>query len=67
MDKTQLLLKKYVDCASNLAENVKRNVQHEGKIDNKTVLSLNEFIIAANSIAHLPWDFEDNENDTKLN
>ena len=66
MDKTQALLKKYVDCATDLAESVRRNIAHEGKIDNKTILALNAFVMAANAIEHLPWDF-DNEFDPNLN
>jgi len=67
MDKAQILLKKYVDSATDLAESVRRNIQHDNKIDNKTVLALNAFIIAANEIDRLPWDFEDNEFDPNLN
>lgn len=46
-------LVKYVDAASNLADSVKRNIQKDGCISNKTVLALNEFIIASNAIADL--------------
>lgn len=65
MDKTKRALKKYVDAASDLAESVKRNVQHEGVIDNKTVLALNAFIIAANELAFFTNQL-DNEEDPKL-
>ncbi len=50
---TKQLLMKYVDTASDLAENVKRNIVKNGLIDDKTVLALNEFIIASNAISDL--------------
>lgn len=43
-------LARYVNAATDLAESVKRNLQHGGSIDNETVLKLNEFRIAANAI-----------------
>jgi len=36
--------------SKSLAESIKRNIQKDGCIDDKTVLALNEFIIAANAI-----------------
>ncbi len=61
MSKTKMLLAKYVDTASTLAESVKRNISHGKKhngdivavIDDATVLALNEFIIASNEIKDL--------------
>jgi hypothetical protein len=53
MARTKQALIKYVDTATALAESIKRNIQHDGKVDNKTVLALNEFIIAANDISSL--------------
>lgn len=50
---TKLSLKKYVDTAVTLAESVKRNIQKDGCIDDKTVLALNEFVIASNAISDL--------------
>lgn len=49
-DTTKKALLRYVDTANALAESVKRNIQKDGCIDDKTVLALNEFIIAANAI-----------------
>jgi len=63
--KTKRALQKYVNTASDLAESVKRNIQHEGVIDNKTVLCLNAFIIAANELAYFTNEL-DNEEDPKL-
>jgi len=53
MGVTKKAFANYVDRADDLAENVKRNIAHEGIIDNKTVLALNEFIIAVNAIKDL--------------
>ena len=47
---TRQKLLRYVDMANKLAEQVKKNIQKDGCIDDKTVLALNEFIIAANEI-----------------
>lgn len=52
-DKLALLLTDYINAATDLAENVKRNIKKKNVIDNETVLALNNFIIAANSIAFL--------------
>lgn len=65
MARTKQALIKYVDTASILADSVKRNIQHDGKIDNKTVLALNEFIIAANDISSLTDEL--NKDKMKLN
>ena len=43
-------LSRYVNAASDLAESIKRNIQHGGQVDDETVLKLNEFTIAANAI-----------------
>lgn len=51
MDKAKELFQAYVTAAEDLAESVKRNIQKDGTIDNKTVLKLNDFIIAQNAIA----------------
>ncbi len=59
------LLIKYVDTAANLAENVKRNIVKNGLIDDKTVLALNEFIVAENAIKDLTDAL--NEGNQKLN
>lgn len=48
--KTAKALARYVNAASDLAEAVKRNIVHGSMIDDKTVVVLNEFIIAANEI-----------------
>jgi len=47
-------IQNYVDKATNLAEEVKRNIQHDNNtIDNRTVIALNDFIIAANEVEDL--------------
>lgn len=54
MDSTQRALLAYVEKASELAEAVRKDIQaNNGAISNKTVLALNEFIIAANMIKDL--------------
>ena len=61
---------KYVDTATELAESVKRNIVHDGIIDDKTVNKLNDFIIATNELAELPMnelESDMNESDLKLN
>ena len=69
MDKTKKAIQKYVDTASDLAESIKRNIQHEGIIDDETVLKLNAFIIASNEISDLLSQLTEdgNERNTKLN
>ncbi len=52
-DRTKAALVKYVETATDLAESVKRNIVHEGVVDDETVLKLNAFIIAANNIEDL--------------
>jgi hypothetical protein len=45
-------LARYVNAATDLAEQVKYDIQHgDCKISNDTVLKLNEFSIAANAIS----------------
>lgn len=46
-------LARYVNAATDLAESVKRNIQHGGKVDDETVLKLNEFSIAANAVSSM--------------
>ena len=54
MDKTKRALQNYVNSATDLAESVKQDIQHnDGIIDKETVLALNKFTIAANEIEHL--------------
>jgi len=69
MDITEKTIQRYVETATDLAESVKRNIAHEGIIDNETVLKLNAFIIAANAIKDLNIELNDdsNETDGKLN
>lgn len=69
MDKAQKAFEKYVEAATILAESVKRNIVHEGVIDNETILKLNEFIIASNEIEDLLAVLVDsnNENNGNLN
>lgn len=68
-DITRQALMKYVNSATDLAESVKRNITKSGIIDNKTVLALNEFIIASNAIADLTSQLTMDTKDpnTKLN
>lgn len=56
---------KYVDTAATLAESLKRDIQKDGLITNKTVLALNEFIIASNELVDLTDSIRDPN--TKLN
>lgn len=43
----------YVNKATDLADSIKRNIRHDGFIDDQTVLALNDFIIAANNVQDL--------------
>lgn len=66
MDSAQLALALYVDKASDLAEAIRHDVQHNnGAISNKTILALNAFVIAANQIKDLTDTLE--QSTTKLN
>lgn len=64
--KTDVLLHKYVEAATDLAESVKRNIMHGQKvngktiavIDDETVIKLNNFKIAANNVADLTLALE---------
>lgn len=58
MSRERKALMKYVDTASDLAESIKRNIQHDGIIDDETVLKLNEFIIAANNIEDMTQELK---------
>ncbi len=60
-DNAKKLFQKYVDAATDLAESVKRNITHDGIIDDKTVNKLNDFIIATNELAEMPMDDVDSE------
>lgn len=59
MKTEERLLSRYVEAAADLAEALKRNIVHNKVtvkgveltvVDDKTVLALNNFVIAANSI-----------------
>lgn len=52
-NKVEMLLAEYINAAADLAESVKRNIKKDNKIDDKTVLILNEFMIVSNKIAFL--------------
>lgn len=69
MDKNKELLQKYIDAAADLAESVKRNIVHEGVIDDETVLKLNAFYIASNAVADMIviLNTDPNELDEDLN
>lgn len=66
MDKTKAALIRYVNAATDLAEAVAHNVRHDGIIDNKTILKLNEFITAANAMADLKDMLTDDENESNV-
>ncbi len=68
-DLERAAIEKYVNAATDLAESVKRNIAKDSKIDNKTVLKLNAFTIAANEISDLlnSAEIDTTKNDTKLN
>lgn len=53
IDETQRALAIYVNRAADLADSIKRDIQKKGYISDKTVIALNDFIIAANVIADL--------------
>lgn len=53
MTKQERLLNNYANTAADLAESVKRNIQHGGIVDDTTILALNDFIIAANEVSDL--------------
>jgi glycerate-2-kinase len=69
MDNDKIRVKTYIDAGADLAESVKRNIQHNGIIDNETVLKLNDFIIAFNAVQDLLSETinDTNENDNTLN
>lgn len=56
---------RYVDAAADLADCIKRNIQKDSTIDDKTVLALNEFIIASNAVKDLTDELK--ETDIKYN
>ncbi len=66
VDIAKKMFQNYVDKAADLAESVKRNIVHEGVIDDETVVKLNNFIIASNEIADMPLDFTDGENEDNI-
>jgi hypothetical protein len=53
MDETLPLLIDYVNKAADLAESVKSDLKKNNKISNKTILALNDFIMAAHNIEGL--------------
>ena len=57
------LFQAYVDAATDLAESVKRNIVKNGMIDDKTVIKLNNFMIATNNLAEMQDDDVDYETD----
>ncbi len=52
---------KYVDAGHDLAENIKRCIQKDGCIDNKTIIALNEFTIASNNIKDLTDELNESD------
>lgn len=71
MDKTKRAFQKFVDAATDLAESVKRNIQKDGYIDDRTAKAVNLYIIAMNELANLQDEMleleDENETDQKLN
>lgn len=69
LDKAKKVFQNYINAASDLAESVKRNIVHDGLIDDKTVNILNDFMIATNEMADLQdeLDYDINETDETLN
>jgi hypothetical protein len=67
--KAKQIFQNYVNAGADLAESVKRNIVKNGVIDDKTVVALNDFIIAINAMADLQieTDYDINEEDEKLN
>lgn len=59
---TKELLQNYVNTAADLAETIKKDIQKDGRVSNKTVLALNQFIIAANELSDITNEL--NETDT---
>lgn len=53
MGKAEDAFTAYIDTGAALSDSIKRNIQKDGMIDNQTVLALNEFIIAYNTLAEL--------------
>ncbi len=51
MRQEQRAIAKYVNAATDLADQIKADIQHGGKIRNDTILKLNDFRIAANAVA----------------
>lgn len=64
MDNTRRAFQKFVDAATDLAESVKRDIQHDGTIDDRTVNALNDYIIAMNELADLEENTYNDENET---
>ncbi len=56
---------KYVITGTELTDNLKRDIAKDGKLTNKTILKLNEFIIAYNEIADIVSVIADNEDKDK--
>lgn len=59
MDRAQKALVKYINAITDLAEAVKTNVQHGGKITDDTVLKLNAFTIAMNEFAYIEEELKE--------
>lgn len=55
---TEQALIDYFNTGADLAEHVKRCVKKNQRIDNKTIIALNNFIIAAHNIADLQYELE---------
>lgn len=65
MDETKQNLILYVNAATDLAETLRRAIQRGGTIDDKTILALNNFVIAANNIKDVTDEIKKDE--IKLN
>jgi hypothetical protein len=56
--KTEQALIEYFNTGADLAENLKRCLKKDQKMDDKAIVSLNYFIIAAHKIADLQFELE---------
>ena len=65
LTKTEQALVEYFNRGMDLAENLKSCIIKNKKIDDKTIIALNEFIIATHSIADLQFELE--QRNMKLN
>jgi len=56
--KTEQALIEYFNAGADLAEHLKRIIKKDQKIDHKTVVALNNFMIAGTKISDLQFELE---------